>query len=500
MSDTMFNNCKTWIVPFLLLLILLFVSPYHDTWEEWDGVMQYFAGQEIISGQGYTGWASLFWPPGYPIILGVLSPFISGFVAGKGISIICAIVFIWLVYEFSMHITQDTNIAIASQVFTITISLFFLSSIMAQSHMLSATLFFASIVAFLKAEEKQDRNWFFLTGLLIGLAGLIRYENYILILAMGIYLLFKAKDNWKKLIYLLIGFILISSPWWIYNTIENGSPIYNAQYLNVGNGIYETKGMNTDEWWWNDCAEYDSLNTLILNNPLDFLHNMAINLISIVSIILSISFVLLFGLCEVAKNRSKYLFLILCFILFCLFVSIAFIVPRLFLGWIGIIAVLTIKFVKETSKNYFIPTFLLILCIMAVLTYLEVSDYLKYDDIDSAQLSKYREIVELLKTDPNIKDKYVVSTHPAFAYYSGSKYAMLPQYFEGDFRDLENYNFPEEIIKANPSYPSNERIIADYVIFQKITDITPNTEYMNENTTNFIIIYETDLVLVLKKT
>ncbi len=44
-------------------LIVSIISLYHTIYSEWGGVMQVFVGREMLSGQGYRGWSSHFWPP-----------------------------------------------------------------------------------------------------------------------------------------------------------------------------------------------------------------------------------------------------------------------------------------------------------------------------------------------------------------------------------------------------------------------------------------------------
>ena len=58
-------------IPLLYAVILIPLFFLHDTFEEWDGVMQFFAGREILTGFGYNGWTSHFWPPLYSLLIGI---------------------------------------------------------------------------------------------------------------------------------------------------------------------------------------------------------------------------------------------------------------------------------------------------------------------------------------------------------------------------------------------------------------------------------------------
>ena len=70
-------------VPVLFLAVGLALAAQHTILEEWDGALHIFAASEIAQGAGYTGWASHFWPPLFPLLILALSPLMTAFAAGK---------------------------------------------------------------------------------------------------------------------------------------------------------------------------------------------------------------------------------------------------------------------------------------------------------------------------------------------------------------------------------------------------------------------------------
>jgi hypothetical protein len=71
-TPSIFPWAGIWI-PILYGTALIFLSPIHGLFSEWGGVMQYFAGQEILLGKGYHGWALSFLAPAIfnPYSLGI---------------------------------------------------------------------------------------------------------------------------------------------------------------------------------------------------------------------------------------------------------------------------------------------------------------------------------------------------------------------------------------------------------------------------------------------
>ncbi len=95
-------------VPLLFFIIYLILSGFfHSTFEEWDGVIQYFQGNEIFHGEGYKNWgypllATLI----YSILIGTISNFTNGFFAAKFISILASTLTLIIVFCTYLGIHQ----------------------------------------------------------------------------------------------------------------------------------------------------------------------------------------------------------------------------------------------------------------------------------------------------------------------------------------------------------------------------------------------------------
>ena len=184
----MFNKAQSlakyesFFIPIIYFLILILLSPIHNTFDEWGGVMQFFAGQEIFSGLGYYGWAAGFWPPLYSILIGVGSKFTNGFDAGKLISIFSATILIYVIYQLSQELTGRRTTSLLAQLFLALSPIFVFQSIDVHNHMLNSLLLASGIWLFIKSSNKQKLWIYFLTGLVCGLAALTRFTSYILLI------------------------------------------------------------------------------------------------------------------------------------------------------------------------------------------------------------------------------------------------------------------------------------------------------------------------------
>jgi hypothetical protein len=134
------NPSGLW-VPLFYAIALLVISPTHKYFIEWGGVMQYFAGKEIVTGLGYHGWTSHFWPPLFSILIGLFSTVFSGFVAGKLISIVAGSILLYVAYDLANTLSDKKNTGLLVQLFIIVCPLYFLQSLLAHNHMLDSLLF-----------------------------------------------------------------------------------------------------------------------------------------------------------------------------------------------------------------------------------------------------------------------------------------------------------------------------------------------------------------------
>jgi len=449
--------------------------------------MQLYAGNEIITGLGYNGWASHFWPPLYPLLIGLGALLVPGFQAAKAISIIAGVVTLLIAYYFAIELSGSKKVGLLTQLFLSLNPLFFLSTIQAENHMINTLFFVSAIFLLFRAINIEDTNFrtFLYLGFIVGLAGLCRYTSYALvpIVILSIFL-FINRRAFALFSAFLIGFITISLPWWTYNVTINGSPFYTWQYMNIGSHVFP----NRAEWWWDAQANFDGVVDIIAAYPLLYIKNFMGNvfnsgiLIVVTSGILAPFIIPAIFDSFLSIKFKNFLILFGGYAVFVLLVSQAFVFDQVFLSWVVIFTPLIIVFlVKYTAKSqekyelikkYHLGTvFVILLCIGGLtVTSWKIVRYVSTDDFDGGQLVRESEVTQaLIEYDSDIEKKYVMSVHPARAYYSGSNWLMSPLYYEGSIHGFVQYeNTHRRIKEYAPKFPSRSDISslkADYLIY-----------------------------------
>jgi hypothetical protein len=513
-------------IPLLYAVILIPLFFLHDTFEEWDGVMQFFAGREILTGFGYNGWTSHFWPPLYSLLIGIGSLFIPGFEAAKLISIIASILLLYVAYEFAMELSNETKVGLLTQLFLILNPLYVLSSFQAENHMLDSFFFVFGLLLFLKSLKKPNNRTFFVTGLICGFAGLSRYTSYTLV-PIEIIVLFLFLDHKKSIKYslmLVFGFTLINLPWWYYNTIINGSPLHTWQYMNIGFGVTQTINISPEKWWWSEQSKFNGILDIISAMPFAYFKNFARNVIKsgmwlVVSagVLAPFTIPAIFESCITLKPEIVLTLLGL-LTLFVALVSQAFVFDQVFLSWSVVMTVLSVmfllKFVGMCQNQYqFLARCRLVILVIVslsvaglALTSYRIVSYIN-DKNDGGELADNDLVTKAIrKYDSNIETKYIMAIHPARAYYAGSKFLMIPLYYQGTVEGLVAYEgLSDRVITYAPKYPSvmaNSDLRADFIIYDIATQrylpqfsylLNPSSDKIPEN---FRVVYQSKQAVV----
>ena len=518
------NNLKPTIIPLLFAISAVIVAYFHDTFEEWDGVMQLFAGREIFQGMGYQGWTSHFWPPLYSSLVGLLDLFIDGFWAAKIVSIVPGSVLLYVVYKFAVFLTSNSKVGILSQAFLALNPLYFLSTIQAENHMLDSLFFVTGLFLLLRAVENRSTKSFIIVGIIFALACLIRYTSYVLLpLALIIvFLSFNLKNAIKMSLAFLLPFLVVSLPWYYVNMVNNGSPLFTWQYMNIGSAFVDS---NHVRWWWLTQANYNGIQDIIVSHPIPYLKNFLMNCIRSGVIILTSAIVLAPAVFPALFDgfinmKSKLFFpLIGGLFLFVVLVSQAFVFDQVFLSWLVVITILSVHFLlgylKRCKEKYnvlkrlkftvLVWSFVLIGGLF--ITAYCVGGYVLGDDYDSGQLADVKIIANTLQRyDVNIQDKYIMAINPSNAYYIGGKFLMAPLYYEGDIEGLCTYKgISDHIQEYAPKYPTTtplSNLRADYLIYNKgLAKYLPQYSFLFDPTSesipdNFRLIYQSETVVV----
>ncbi|MCM3596569.1 glycosyltransferase family 39 protein [Metabacillus idriensis] len=476
------------VIPILFAILLVPLSYFHNTFEEWDGVMQLFAGRAIFDGEGYAGWPSHYWPPLYSLLAGFLDLFMPGFLASKLISHAAGVLLLYVVYKLAMELTKDESTALLSQLFLVVNPLYLLSSLQAENHMLDSLFFVSSILLLFRSLKFPGSKEFIVLGVMAGLAGLTRYTSYILVplIILTVLLAFNWKKAWKPLILFVVSFSVVSSPWWLHNSLLNGSPFATWQYINIGYGLFDRNPL----WWWKWHADYNGISDIILSNPWAFIQhvfsNMLISLLLMVGTCAALSpFVLPAWISSPFRIKKIYsVSLLTGVVLFIFLVSQAFVFPQVFLSWTVVFTILSIHFiitylVRYERRHSFLKVMLksvisILFCCGLLTTGYLTHQYIKGDDYDGGQLADYKAITETLKAyDPDIGHKTVMAVNPAWAYYLGSQFIMMPLYYEGEVAGIYTYEaLDEKVIQhAQNTYgsPFIPPVKSDYLIFDRFT-------------------------------
>jgi hypothetical protein len=474
-------------------IILLLVSPLHNIFSEWGGVMQYFAGKEILSGAGYQGWTSHFWPPLFSFLIGLGSKFMDGFQAGKLISVISGSILLYIAYQLAMELSGHKEIGLWAQVFVALSPIYFHESLQAHNHMLDALFAVTCIYLYIKS-VREPRPWtMVIAGIVCGLAGLSRFQSYALLaLPLLSYLFLHNFVTATKLaIAFWLGFALVSFPWFYYNTVINGSPLYNWEHLNVCSAVIPglSYGSFSSLQWCRSQANLNGLFDILAEYPLDYIRNFVHNIGASAKLLVRYGGVLApFVIPAIFDSFlfTKFRIWIILFgelSLFILLVSQASVLPWFLLSWIVLITIIStiflLKYLTSVQHKFSLlekfqfRKLSLALLIMAgsVLVTFQLISYVHQQN-SIAALADLEQVTRALKEyDPHLESKTIMAINPARAYYAGSKFLMTPAYSEGSLDSLVSYGGLSDRVRTYaPKYPSSMPISdmkADYFVYTR---------------------------------
>jgi len=476
------------LIPIVYALLSGTVACHHHLFTDWDGVMHYFSAMDIYQGNGYNGWASHFWPPLYPVLIGGLSLFMNGFTAAKLISVAAASLLLFIVHRFTYHLCHNNFAACLAQLLVAVNCTFILLSIQAENHMLDSLFYVSAILLLLQQLEKGNNAGFILVGIIVGLAGLSRYTSYSLLPAFVItlFFFFPARLAFRYAWCIVLGFALVSMPWWIINYMNNGSPFATWQYMNIGAGVL-TDSRNKWWWWWSGIDDYQSVLDIMLGAPEAYASNFFTNVLySLVFIIYrgkaigmlcaTAVIIMLFRNGMVQLRTKLFLPLLLSLACFIILVSQAFVFGEVFLSWVVLVVIYGIFAAYTLSRSAFLPGYMrkpLLITAVVLVVCLDMFYTVKQTDgyINSVKgLEENEQIVAALRTyDKHIHSKVVMSFHPGRAYHTGSRYIMLPPYYIGDINGLVTYQHMSYKVRDHaPRFPADidvNNLKTDYLIY-----------------------------------
>ncbi len=486
-----------WWIPLAWAPVLLIASQLHTVFNEWGGVMQWFAGQDILHGIGYRGWTAHFWPPLFSLLMGLGSPLASGFLLGKLISISASVLLLHTAYRLALSLSGSASVALWTQVFLLVNPLYFVESITAHNHMLDALFFVTGLHLFLLALRHPVSNRPWIAGLVCGLASLARTTSAVLALAA---LVPFVQQRDRRLAAglsarFLGGFFLVTSPWLILNGVYNGSPVANWQHLNVTAGVLDpaNAGTNLALWRANADGSIQSVHRLILQHPLAYARNVVRNIVACIERTIrfqaSVAPFVLPGILDALMSAAPgpWRAMLGVFLMYTLMVSQAHVANWYLLPWIVPITVLAVRLLRsyaERAEQSFpwwrrlqLSSVALALLVLygARSTTWELRRLVR-EDASYRPLVESREVGEAMRAhDAQIHDKIIMAIDPGRAYYAGGKYVMTPLEYAGSATGLVSYEgLGPRVAAYAPRYPAVPRDLrADYLVFTRTEANTP---------------------------
>jgi len=184
-----------------------------------------------------------FQGPGYPVLLSLVTKFTGDlFVSGKWISIISAVMCVWLMFALFKQLFGEW-VGVGAALLSTTVIEFPEFSLQATTDVFFLLLCLVALVIFTGAYFSLRMRVIF-AAFFTGVAYLTRYNGVFLLagFVFAILVLNLFEKVWRERAILtgifLAAFFVTILPWLIANAQHNGSPLYNTNYLNMATLFY----------------------------------------------------------------------------------------------------------------------------------------------------------------------------------------------------------------------------------------------------------------------
>jgi len=452
------TNWKLLIIFVIALILRLILVGLHKVIEE-DGIIFATAAKNLILGNGLLDLelkaASNAITPFYSIFIGLGYLILKNAeLSGRLISAIFGALLIVPVYLLAKEIYNKKIGLIAAFLTAIYPVLVFLSSIVYADSIYYFLVMFGAYFGWIAL--KRDNKWLFLvTGVFFALSYLTRIEGGgYLVIVFGFIVLFNKKD-WKKILkyvgFVLIGFLIISLPYFVFIHNETGLWLTNAKSSLVfefgkSNPDSDEHERNFFELVDEDSVrrdvyreKYESILKPIFRDPGGFLKNYFKNsfienreLVVIFPLLLFL--IMFFGIFK-SEGLIKQSYLLLFVLYPLLLYPLFFILTRYLVCVIPIFIIWMSKGLEEINKiSKKLGYFAFLLVVFVSLTGIVMS--LSHEEFGlSKQASEYKEMGEWLKEN-GYEGKTIMSRKAWATYYSNSRQVYLPY---AEFDEVERY-------------------------------------------------------------
>jgi hypothetical protein len=198
--------------------------------------------RRLLAGEGYTFTQN---PPGYVLLLGGAMQVIADpFVAGKVLSAIAAGAMAWLTYALVRPLF-GARVGLASAMLVAAALIPY--SFVAGTDLVGAALIVLPVVILLRRDAITPGICAG-AGAAAGVAYLVRANSLFLVIgfAVSLLLLLGRQSTWaarfRNVAVMLGAFLVITSPWMLYNWQVSGSPMASRTYLQVAAHFYHPEG------------------------------------------------------------------------------------------------------------------------------------------------------------------------------------------------------------------------------------------------------------------
>lgn len=229
-----------------------------------------------------------FQGPGYPVLLSFVNKFTGDlFVAGKWISIISAVMCVWLMFALFKQLFGEW-VGVGAALLSTTVIEFPEFSLQATTDIFFLLLCLVALVIFTGAYFSLRMRLIF-AAFFTGVAYLTRYNGVFLLacFVFAILVMNFFEKVWRERIILTIVFVVAFfftiMPWLIANAQHNGSPFYNTNYLNMATLFYPelADGEVTQDGTRKAAEMFHSFGEVLTYQPVQAIKHYFINLVSI---------------------------------------------------------------------------------------------------------------------------------------------------------------------------------------------------------------------------
>ncbi len=226
---------------------------------------------------GLQSWVSGMHPVGYPLLIRIgLDLGFDAVTIGHGLSVLGGVCLLLGAYGMAYGLTHNRWLALATELVLATTSYFLFFGTLEGNDMLSAGLSVLSLSVLIGADaHKKDIRRFLLSGILAGLAYVIRYTAAApgvlsLVFLAGRALFARGNHRWARVGVFLGGFLIGAALQLVPSTVVSGNPFYSVRGHDVW---WHVEGRSDFAAEWGQAPMSISTVQVFLADPLKFLRH-----------------------------------------------------------------------------------------------------------------------------------------------------------------------------------------------------------------------------------